>query len=197
MENFLRNLQDLAQKLDRTEAQVLNKFLRGLTPQLKTLVLTQSPKTLADATRIAMVAETVNKEAQGADSASMATIATSIGSLAAKLDDLTIRPSAPDTLDPTLGQRQPPYQHSVPTYRRAAAVYPPRRPQSTNRTTVDPQYHDQNMICWHCGARGHRQRHCGQQASSSIFLRAGSVCYTCNQRGHTFKYCPHNRAQNF
>lgn len=62
VEEFLTALQDIGQKLDKDEDDILGQFLRDLTPKLKTLVLTQSPDTLTQAAQMAMVAETVNNE---------------------------------------------------------------------------------------------------------------------------------------
>ena len=88
VEAFLLDLQDLARKLGKSDKDVLGQFLRGLKPSIKTLVMTQSPTTVADAAQLAMVAESVQKEEK---QQALTEIQSTVETLCKGMDNLTTK----------------------------------------------------------------------------------------------------------
>lgn len=209
VEHFVRDLQDIGQKLDKSDAEIQSQFLRGLTPRLKTLVLVQSPETLTDATQLAMVAETVNKEQQQAEKVSvesaMALLTDKMSSLTSKLDtvqkDATrsrpfFQPPQVNAIQPLMPPWTP--RQQIPYTAAAVDSTQTRRPPFRPSQNTTRQAGLNNLRCWRCGTLGHTQRFC--QASTSFQPRPGIMCYMCQRFGHISRNCPLNngtRGPNF
>ena len=103
------------------QADTLGQFLRGLSPVLKTLVMTQSPEKLADAAQMAMVAESVNKELVTSEKSvmqsSLDALTTGLQALSTKLDDMQSRL----VINPI--PRQPHNPRSTPLWQQRRSMY--------------------------------------------------------------------------
>jgi len=133
VEAYLLDLQEMARQLDKPESDVLSQFLRGLVPSLKTLVMAQSPETLAHAAQLAMVTETVQKEQEATEKKD---IKGKLRGMCTRLDDIK------ETLDQLQDQQAttmaPPaeyYQSPKPRRVRAVEQVPPKQARPDNRPT--------------------------------------------------------------
>ncbi len=216
VESFLVDLQELAAKIDKDDKQILSQFLRGLSKPIKTLVLTQSPASLALASQMAMVAESVKKEEDADQTAQLQSqvhsLSTDLASLHNKLD-ASLRSSAAiqqrttynqqstrrDYRQPSFNDRQnysqqPTYNTPVqgPQHQMGRPPFDPSGFQSAYRPPSRPPFRrDVNMQCWSCRCYGHRQRHCPEQASSHYLAKPSyQRCFHCNDPGHVVQNCP-------
>ena len=195
VESFLLDLQDIASKLGKPETETLSQFLRGLSSSLKTPVMTQSPETLQEAAQMAMVAESVQKEVELEETASLKALTTGLETLTDKIDAMQKRPSY---FTPMMRQMPPRGRFATA----ALAPTDDRQQRSWRASHSSPDgggrnYHgsaDFNMQCWSCGEQGHRQRNCptNQQASPQARANINSNirCYGCNNVGHIRRNCP-------
>ena len=178
--------------------------------------MTQSPETLADAAQLAMVAESVQKEAELEENASLKSTVTELTSglktLTAKMEDLQKRPLQqpthqfyPRRLDAPRRMSSRPLFPTAVTGGHQPTAYRPlsnRQPSRDNSSTLN----DASLRCWHCDQQGHQQRNCPArfhplQASTQNRYGANSylrlTCYGCNQIGHVRRDCPHVNRRPF
>lgn len=181
------DLQDMARKLDKPDSEVLSQFLRGLPPQLKSLVMTQSPTTLADAAQMAMVAESVNKEAEAEEKASLqstvANLATGLQTITEKLEELQSRPAPSAAAPPAVPFRRPGPDYRRPILGKPVAAVGPQASwgapstcngtgsgyssgSSSNNSNSRPGPRDAGIQCWNCQQIGHRWRYCPAYVSN-------------------------------
>ena len=217
VEAFLLDLQELAKKLNKPDSETLSQFLRGLLPSMKSLVMTQSPETLADAAQMAMVAESVQKEAEAEENNSLQStvtaLTTGLQTLTSKIDSLQNRPTY-HPYPPTMGQcpeldNRRPFSTRPTAATAASPGSQPFRPSSADRGSSyghrassgsNNQPPDSNMRCWDCGEMGHRQRNCQNrfyQASPQNRANPNIVCFGCNNVGHIRRNCPFQNGRPF